>query len=44
LERLPSGCWRNQLTDETNKGGELGVAALLERFPMVLLMREEENL
>jgi maltooligosyltrehalose synthase len=40
----PSGCWRDQLTDETNKGGELGVAALLERFPMVLLMREEENL
>ena len=41
---VPPGRWRNQLTDETNEGGALNVAALFKRFPVALLAREGEGL
>jgi (1->4)-alpha-D-glucan 1-alpha-D-glucosylmutase len=37
---LPAGRWRNELTGEVVSGGEPSVAALLERFPVALLARE----
>lgn len=40
---LPPGRWRNAFTDEIVNGGELGVAALLKRFPVALLLREADS-
>ncbi len=37
---LPDGIWRNGLTDERIDGVEVRVDALLERFPVALLVRE----
>jgi (1->4)-alpha-D-glucan 1-alpha-D-glucosylmutase len=39
---IPSGRWRNYLTGDTSAGGVTLVAKLLERFPVALLIREEE--
>jgi (1->4)-alpha-D-glucan 1-alpha-D-glucosylmutase len=36
---LPDGAWENLLTGERVRGGAVGVAALLERFPVALLLR-----
>jgi (1->4)-alpha-D-glucan 1-alpha-D-glucosylmutase len=38
---LPSGLWHNAFTAETFKGGELGIADLLKRFPVALFSRED---
>jgi (1->4)-alpha-D-glucan 1-alpha-D-glucosylmutase len=37
---LPGGEWRNQLTGETVRGGKVGMAGLLQRFPVALLVRD----
>jgi (1->4)-alpha-D-glucan 1-alpha-D-glucosylmutase len=37
---LPEGGWKNHLTGETVRGGTVGVAGLLQRFPVALLARE----
>jgi (1->4)-alpha-D-glucan 1-alpha-D-glucosylmutase len=37
---LPPTAWRNELTGELVRGGELRLAALLARFPVALLSRE----
>jgi (1->4)-alpha-D-glucan 1-alpha-D-glucosylmutase len=39
---IPNGRWRNHLTGETSAGGVAPVAKLLKRFPVALLLREEE--
>jgi (1->4)-alpha-D-glucan 1-alpha-D-glucosylmutase len=36
---LPSGAWRNVLTGEEGISGRVGMAALLRRFPVGLLVR-----
>jgi (1->4)-alpha-D-glucan 1-alpha-D-glucosylmutase len=36
---LPPGSWRNVLTSEEHRGGEVDVSALLRRFPVALLER-----
>ncbi|CAN5863780.1 malto-oligosyltrehalose synthase [soil metagenome] len=43
--RLPSGSWRNALTDEhdTFGGGNVPLAELLARFPVALLVRQAER-
>jgi (1->4)-alpha-D-glucan 1-alpha-D-glucosylmutase len=40
---IPPGRWRNELTDETIKDGEIRMAALFKRFPVALLSREGES-
>jgi (1->4)-alpha-D-glucan 1-alpha-D-glucosylmutase len=40
---LPTGHWRNVLTEEAVDGGEVSVAHLLVRFPVALLVREEDR-
>jgi (1->4)-alpha-D-glucan 1-alpha-D-glucosylmutase len=37
---LPEGGWRNHLTGERVHGGAVGLAGLLQRFPVALLSRE----
>ena len=39
---LPSGSWRNLLTGDTVRGGQLRVQSLLQRFPVALLVKETE--
>jgi len=39
---LPSGNWVNRLTGERMEGGEICLTKLLIKFPVALLMREEE--
>ncbi|HUC98015.1 MAG TPA: malto-oligosyltrehalose synthase [Candidatus Polarisedimenticolaceae bacterium] len=39
---IPDGRWRNHFTNETLNGGVGSVAKLLKRFPVALLLREEE--
>jgi (1->4)-alpha-D-glucan 1-alpha-D-glucosylmutase len=39
---LPQGRWRNLLTSDTVKGGSMRIQALLQRFPVALLIREAE--
>jgi (1->4)-alpha-D-glucan 1-alpha-D-glucosylmutase len=39
---IPNGRWRNHFTAETLNGGVALVAELLKRFPVALLLREEE--
>jgi (1->4)-alpha-D-glucan 1-alpha-D-glucosylmutase len=39
---LPPGQWRNRLTGEAIAGGRVRIQALLERFPVALLVREAE--
>ena len=39
---LPEGRWRNHLTGEQIDGGMIPAAKLLKRFPVALLLREEE--
>jgi (1->4)-alpha-D-glucan 1-alpha-D-glucosylmutase len=39
---LPSGNWLNRLTGERMEGGEICLTKLLTKFPVALLMREEE--
>jgi (1->4)-alpha-D-glucan 1-alpha-D-glucosylmutase len=39
---VPNGRWRNHFTGETLTGGVASVAKLLKRFPVALLLREEE--
>ncbi len=39
---IPNGRWRNHFTGETLDGGLASVAKLLKRFPVALLLREEE--
>jgi len=39
---LPQGNWKNVLTGDVVKGGRLRVQALLQRFPVALLMKEAE--
>jgi (1->4)-alpha-D-glucan 1-alpha-D-glucosylmutase len=41
---IPQGRWRNELTDEDIRGGEVKVGGLLQRFPVALLSRREEGL
>jgi (1->4)-alpha-D-glucan 1-alpha-D-glucosylmutase len=41
---IPLGHWRNELTDEDIRGGEVKVSGLLQRFPVALLSRREEGL
>ena len=38
---LPPGTWRNELTGESVPGGTAPLAALLRKFPVALLIREE---
>jgi (1->4)-alpha-D-glucan 1-alpha-D-glucosylmutase len=38
---LPAGTWRNRLTGETVPAGTVQIAELLKRFPVALLIREE---
>jgi (1->4)-alpha-D-glucan 1-alpha-D-glucosylmutase len=38
---LPPGTWRNELTGESIAGGAASLAALLRKFPVALLVREE---
>jgi (1->4)-alpha-D-glucan 1-alpha-D-glucosylmutase len=38
---VPDGRWRNELTGESVSGGPVGLAALLRRFPVALLARDE---
>ena len=38
---LPRGSWRNALTDDPVAGGAVGVAELLARFPVALLVRDQ---
>jgi (1->4)-alpha-D-glucan 1-alpha-D-glucosylmutase len=40
---IPSGRWRNLLTGENSDGGMASVAKLLKRFPVALLIREEDR-
>jgi (1->4)-alpha-D-glucan 1-alpha-D-glucosylmutase len=40
---IPNALWRNQLTGETSNGGASSMAKLLKRFPVALLLREEET-
>ncbi|HUC98685.1 MAG TPA: hypothetical protein VMR88_09395, partial [Candidatus Polarisedimenticolaceae bacterium] len=40
---IPNGRWRNHFTGERLDGGPASVAKLLKRFPVALLLREEEN-
>lgn len=40
---IPNGLWRNQITGEIFNGGASSVAKLLKRFPVALLLREEET-
>ena len=39
---IPNGRWRNHFTGEKSDGGVAPVAKLLTRFPVALLLREEE--
>jgi (1->4)-alpha-D-glucan 1-alpha-D-glucosylmutase len=39
---LPKGRWRNRLTGEAVDGGAVTIEGLLEKFPVALLVREEE--
>ena len=39
---LPSGRWRNVLTNERSEGGEMKLGDLFVRFPVALLTREDE--
>jgi (1->4)-alpha-D-glucan 1-alpha-D-glucosylmutase len=41
LLEMPPGAWRNQLTDETAPQGAAPLSALLGKFPVALLAREE---
>ena len=38
--RVPAGTWRNRLTGDVVRGGDVNVAELLGVFPVALLMRE----
>ena len=38
---LPPGSWHDAMTGEQHEGGELPIAALLARFPVALLERQE---
>jgi (1->4)-alpha-D-glucan 1-alpha-D-glucosylmutase len=38
--RVPAGTWRNRLTGDVVRGGDVNVAELLRVFPVALLMRE----
>ena len=40
---IPPGRWRNELTGETIKDGEIPMAALFKRFPVALLSREGKS-
>ena len=40
---VPEGRWRNMLTGEIVEGGEVWLAATLRRFPVALLVREENQ-
>lgn len=37
---LPSGRWRNRLTNDVWEGGRMPVSVILERFPVALLVKE----
>ncbi|MBV8772105.1 MAG: malto-oligosyltrehalose synthase, partial [Deltaproteobacteria bacterium] len=37
---IPAGTWRNELTGEGVRGGEVPISSLLARFPVCLLARE----
>jgi (1->4)-alpha-D-glucan 1-alpha-D-glucosylmutase len=39
---IPKGRWRNHFTGEKSEGGVASVATLLTRFPVALLLREDE--
>jgi (1->4)-alpha-D-glucan 1-alpha-D-glucosylmutase len=39
---IPNGRWRNLFTGEDSDGGVVSAAKLLKRFPVALLLREEE--
>ena len=41
--QLPEGSWTNLLTGENLQGGDNGVSDLLRRFPVALLVREQES-
>jgi len=38
---VPEGAWRNQFTGDIVEGGKLEVGALLRRFPVGLLAKEQ---
>ncbi len=38
---LPAGIWRNELTGEDTPGGQMGLAGLLRKFPVALLVRKD---
>jgi len=38
---VPEGSWRNQLTGDIVEGGKMEVGALLRRFPVGLLAKEQ---
>jgi (1->4)-alpha-D-glucan 1-alpha-D-glucosylmutase len=38
--RVPAGTWRNRLTGDVVRGGDVNIAELLGVFPVALLMRE----
>ena len=40
---LPEGRWTNRLTGQTFHGGAVRVGALLENFPVALLVRDSEH-
>ena len=40
---LPAGQWHNELTDESLAGGSVAIEALLRRFPVAWLTREESE-
>jgi (1->4)-alpha-D-glucan 1-alpha-D-glucosylmutase len=40
---LPKGRWKNCLTDEVVSGGAVPMDGLLEKFPVALLVREDEQ-
>jgi (1->4)-alpha-D-glucan 1-alpha-D-glucosylmutase len=40
---LPAGSWRNELTGETIRGNEVLLSALLDKFPVALLVREKNS-
>ncbi len=39
--QLPQGFWKNRLTGDEVQGGRLRIEALLERFPVALMTKEE---
>lgn len=40
---LPEGTWTNRLTGIRTNGGRIGIKALLEDFPVALLVREDQE-